>query len=167
VTPEYLHRHVLPATFALLPAAMRSQKAEAYLLAIALQESKCEHRRQIPRRPGGPSYARGLWQFEKGGAVTGVLTHRASRPIITGVIETLLYEPDVEQCYHAIEDNDVLACAFARCLLWTDPAPLPGFLDIEQGWDIYMRTWRPGDPHPETWFDVFRQGWAVATGVAP
>jgi hypothetical protein len=51
----------------------------------------------------------------------------------------------------ALERDDVLAFAFGRLLLWTDPKPLPGEHDAASGWDLYVRTWRPGKPHPERW----------------
>ena len=56
----------------LLPAAMNTRKARVLMYAIALQESRFTHRRQI----GGP--ARGFWQFERGGGVRGVMTHPSS-----------------------------------------------------------------------------------------
>src|SRR5690606_35531315 len=55
--------------YALLPSRMDSDRATVMLLAIGLQESRFEHRRQIK----GP--ARGFWQFERGGGVRGVMTH--------------------------------------------------------------------------------------------
>src|SRR5690606_38643231 len=58
--------------YALLPSRMDSDRATVMLLAIGLQESRFEHRRQIK----GP--ARGFWQFERGRGVRGVLTHPAT-----------------------------------------------------------------------------------------
>lgn len=153
-TPDYLSYLVIPAAFHLLPKEMGTRHAIAFLLAIALQESKCCHRRQIR----GP--ARGFFQFEKGGGVKGVLSHPSSRPHAEAVMRALAY-PDtaVETAYAAIEHNDVLAAAFARLLLWTDPAPLPAQDDPSTAWQVYLRTWRPGRPHPETWADHYRTAW--------
>jgi len=38
----------------------------------------------------------------------------------------------------------VLAAGLARLLLWTDRPPLPALQDVEGGWQLYLRTWRPG-----------------------
>ena len=103
MTPDYLRAHVLPAAYAVLPKAMQSPAATAMLIAIALQESKCCHRRQL----GGP--ARGLWQFELGG-LRGVLSHKASKPHLANALEALSYPvtDDATVPYVAIEHNDVL-----------------------------------------------------------
>ena len=44
----------------------------------------------------------------------------------------------------ALEHDDVLAAAFARLLLWTDPKSLPALNDADGAWQLYLRTWRPG-----------------------
>lgn len=155
-TLTYLRSHVIPVAYVLLPAAMVSTEATAMLLAIALQESQGEKRRQIG---GGP--ARGFWQFERDGGVAGVIAHHASRPAIGAVLDVLRYPVYAEDCYRAIEHNDVLAACFARLLLWTDPRPLPAHDAPDEAWDLYMRTWRPGKPHPERWADNFARGWAL------
>lgn len=46
--------------------------------------------------------------------------------------------------WQAIERDDVLACALARLLLYTDPSRLPDLGDEAGAWDLYLRTWRPG-----------------------
>lgn len=152
----YLLRYIFPAAFALLPPTMDSQKACALLLAIALQESRCEYRQQI----GGP--ARGFWQFEMGG-VAGVLTHRATAEHVRRVCEALRYPPSVIGCHGAIRDNDVLASCFARLLLWTLPGALPGRDEAAAGWRQYLAGWRPGRPHPETWPAHYARAWALVT----
>ena len=55
------------------------------------------------------------------------------------------------------EWDDVLAAAFARLLLFTDPAKLPKLGDADGAWQLYLRTWRPGKPHPHTWPDLYAQ----------
>lgn len=145
----HVHQHVIPAAYALLPKAMQSDRATAMLLAIGLQESRFEHRKQIR----GP--ARGWWQFELGG-VRGVLTHEKTEPHISRVLATLKYAgASTKDCHEAIEHNDVLACVFARLLLWTVPGTLPDQHHYEIGWNIYLSGWRPGKPHPETWAGHF------------
>ncbi|XFB08402.1 hypothetical protein AAGT13_00040, partial [Azotobacter salinestris] len=88
-------------------------------LTIGLQESGLIHRRQI----GGP--ARGWWQFEQGGGVAGVLRHPASAGYARGVCTARKVSPEPGIVWAELEHDDTLAAAFARLLLWTDPAPLP------------------------------------------
>lgn len=115
------------------------------LLAIGLQESRLTHRRQI----GGP--ARGLLQFELGGGVRGVLRHRSSREHAQAVCRARDVIATESAVYAALEHDDVLAMAFGRLLLWTDPKALPALGDEQAAWDLYLRTWRPGKPHRHTW----------------
>jgi hypothetical protein len=143
------------ATATLLPPALDSKPAWAVLYAIARQESRLDARRQI----GGP--ARGFWQFELGG-IRGVLNHRASGPLIRSVLDRLDYNYAPETSYNAVDDNDVLAFSFARCLLWSDPRPLPGQHESETGWEIYLDCWRPGAPRYATWAAFYKQAWEVA-----
>ncbi len=155
----HLRAHVIPAAYALLPPPMASTAATAMLLAIALQESECTARLQFE---GGP--ARGFWQFEKGGGVLGVLRHHATKKTIAAVCEALCYPADVSACYFAIKDNDTLAAAFARCLLWTLPDGLPPPTNPREGWAQYVEAWKPGKPHPEKWDANFAAGWDAARG---
>ncbi|SFL64095.1 hypothetical protein [Azotobacter beijerinckii] len=143
LTSEIRAAAIAPA-LALLPTRMSSPQAEAMLLAIGLQESGFIHRRQI----GGP--ARGFWQFELGG-VRGALQHPLSRPHALAVCKARNVEPAETAVYAALEHDDVLAAAFARLLLWTDPAPLPAVGEVGAAWDLYVRTWRPGKPHRDRW----------------
>jgi len=159
MTPEYLARYVLPPALSLLPAAMDTPNARAMLLAIALQESRCCHRRQVR----GP--AKSFWQFEITG-VRGVLAHKASKPHIANALSVLAYPvtDDATTPYVAIEHNDVLACVFARLLLWTLPGALPGKDDTEGAWLQYIDAWRPGKPHRATWNQYFGMAWAIVEG---
>ncbi|WP_348995638.1 hypothetical protein ABFG95_06750 [Achromobacter sp. HNDS-1] len=140
----------------LLPAAMDTQAARAMLLAIGLQESRFTHRQQI----GGP--ARGFWQFEKGtrvsrGGVWGVFLHAASKGHLTALCKARSVACDPDSIYAALEYNDVLAAGVARLLLWTDPNALPAVGDSDAAWSLYLRTWRPGKPKPDSWPDLYRQ----------
>jgi hypothetical protein len=139
---------VLTPALLLLPERMDTTAARRMLLAIGLQESRLIHRRQIR----GP--ARGLWQFEEGGGCLGVLRHPASARLAEDVCLRRQVTPEPRQLYLALADDDVLAAAMARLLLWTDPAPLPE--DAETAWAYYLRTWRPGKPHPHTWPGFWR-----------
>lgn len=119
------------------------------LLAIGLQESRFVHRRQIK----GP--ARGFWQFEQGGGVRGVLQHGASSALAAKICAARKVPPMSTAVYAALEHDDILACCFARLLLWTDPKPLPAIGDKQAAWDLYERTWRPGKPHRDTWDNLY------------
>ncbi|MNL60597.1 hypothetical protein D3C87_1844250 [compost metagenome] len=63
--------------------------------------------------------------------------------------------PDAASVYATLEKDDVLASAFARLLLWTDPKALPDVGAKDAAWALYLRTWRPGKPHPQTWSDLY------------
>lgn len=149
--PEFLISTAVTPALHLLPSEMDTPQARVILMAIAYQESALQHRRQVR----GP--ARGYWQFEEGGGVKGVLTHPASRKHIRGVLAALNYgsAPTPAACHAAVEHNDILAAAFARLLLWTDAEPLP--LDEHGAWNLYLRTWRPGKPHPDKWAQNYQK----------
>lgn len=122
-------------------------RARVLLLAIAGQESAWVHRVQV----GGPAHS--FWQFEEGGGVLGVLTHRATRDKIKAVCAALEVPCTTEEVYAmmALPEHDDLSSCMARLLLWTDPRPLPAVGDRATSWEYYMRLWRPGLPRPETW----------------
>jgi hypothetical protein len=124
--------------------------ARRFLLAIALQESGPALEARYQNSPAAtPGPARGWWQFEQGGGVAGVLQHPATRHAAAGACSQIVVVPQPAAVWRAIEGNDLLACCFARLLIWTDPAILP--TTESDGWGQYMRLWRPGKPHPATW----------------
>lgn len=122
------------------------------LLAIGLQESRFDARIQ---KGGGP--ARGLWQFERGGGIKGVLTHPVSRKKAEAFCLAASVAPTIDAAYKAVAEDDVLACQFARLLLLTDPRPLPALGEQMEAWGYYLRNWRPGKPHPETWPELYQR----------
>ncbi|MEW9045626.1 MAG: hypothetical protein AB2387_00950 [Stutzerimonas stutzeri] len=144
---EIREQAITPA-LALLPARMSSPEAEVMLLAIGLQESRFQHRRQLvgsPPRPTGP--AKSFWQAELGGGmVTGLLRYHDDRvrDLAVGLCAVRGVDPSPRAVWDAIERDDVLAAGLARLLLWTDPARLPSEDDVEGGWKLYLKTWRPG-----------------------
>lgn len=147
-----------------LPEKMNSPEARVMLIAIGLQESRLIHRRQLvgsPPRPTGP--ATGLWQFERGGGVTGVLSHRSSRDYAHALCRIRDVDATPGEVWAALQHDDVLAAGFARLLLWTDPYRLPALGDDQAAWDLYIRTWRPGKPHRQTWDALYKQ--AVELGA--
>lgn len=158
-----LMAYILPAAYRLLPEQMRSARASAMVMTCGLQESKLMHRRQLPRRPGGqPGPARSLWQFEPNG-LRGVIKHPASREHVANVLRNLRYNvkmmENVLHFHEVIEHNDILACAMARLLLWTDTRPIPDRGEAKTAWAMYLRTWNPGDPKPDTWASYYDEAW--------
>ena len=146
-----------------LPAAMDTPEAHVMLVAIGLQESRFTHRRQLvgnPPRPTGP--ARGYWQFERGGGCVGVLTHQASRYWMHKACGERGCKPTAHALWVAIEQDDVLAAAAARLLLFTDPKRLPAVGDVAGAWALYLRVWRPGKPHRSTWPELYAQAMGAA-----
>lgn len=158
-TAAYIARHVLPTAYSLLPPQMASPQATAMLMAIGWQESRFTHRRQI----NGP--ARGYWQFERDGGVRAVLEHPSSQVAAVGVLDVLGYPPQPGAIYEALEHHDVLAACWARLLLWTSPRLLPDAERHVDGWLIYLATWRPGKPHPQTWQGFYERAWGVGEGT--
>ena len=154
---ELVHRFTLPAAYAVLPEAMATDEASAFLLAAGLQESEFKKRRQVR----GPAHS--FWQFERTG-VSGVVRHPATKAHVVDVLRTLAYGTPTDRtqkCYAAIGDNDVLACALARLLLWTLPQPLPNRDDPDGAWAQYLEAWRPGKPKRQTWASNYAQAWEL------
>lgn len=151
--------YTIPAAMSLLPAEMNTPAAQAMLIAIGMQESRFRYRRQI----GGP--ARSFWMFERAG-VRGVAMHAASTAPLTKALDALCYPAIVSRaqitaCHSVLEHQDVLACCFARLLLWTLPNALPSQSDPEEGWRQYLEAWRPGKPHPGTWGGFYQDAWLM------
>jgi hypothetical protein len=153
MTLSEIRSSVIAPALLLLPARMSSRQAELMLLVIQLQEDPQQRRRQV----GGP--ARGLWQFEERGGTAGVLAHVSSRAHAQVVCEALGITPTAATVYWKLQSEDVLAAAFARLLLWTDPAALPAVGEVEQAWQLYLRTWRPGAAKRD--YAGLRKKWSV------
>jgi len=149
MTPQDALKTIIRLALAELPAKMQGERAEVMLLAIGLQESRFIYRKQIM----GP--ARGFWQFERSG-VQGVLSHPASDKIALKLCEDYAAN-SAESVHILLEQQDKLACQFARLLLWTDPRPLPLIGEVMDAWQYYIRNWRPGKPHFKTWGDLYAQ----------
>jgi hypothetical protein len=139
----------------LLPIKMNSTEAKVLLVAIGLQESRFKHRKQIK----GPAH--GYWQFESGGGVRGVMTHHSSRSNARLLCAQRGVNWNQSEIYEAIVNDDVLAAGFARLLLWTDANAIPEIGESDLAWDYYIRNWRPGKPHPETWSALYQQAVGV------
>lgn len=161
MTPDAFHRRILqPGLVDLqsLGGPPKSASAARFLLAVALQESRCEWRYQIVRDDMRPGPARSFWQLEAAGGVTGVMSHKASAALCGKLCERHEVKHQRGAIWRAMEGHDMLAVGMARLLLLTDPFPIPA---TEAGaWTCYAhRLWRSGNPHPATW-----QGhWRVAS----
>ena len=153
---DHFLRYVVPAGYALLPPAMKSPAATSLVLAIGLQESQFQRRRQM-----GSGTALSFLQFERAG-VRGVLVHPRTMPLIEQALRAQCYSGFVREASawnRILEHHDTLAFVFARCLLWTLPQPLPTREQEALGWSQYLECWRPGKPHPETWAAHWAEAW--------
>lgn len=157
---DLLLRHVIPASLSLLPDSMDTPQARAMLVAIAMQESKVSYRKQV----NGP--ARGFWQFEING-VDGVRHHPVTRNYVLNILESLRYPLAITtaEIHAALEHNDILACCFARLLLYTLPLHLPNADEIDDAWEQYLAAWRPGKPHRYTWTSNFEHSWQMLSEI--
>jgi len=145
----------------LLPEVMDTSEARAMLLAIGQQEGN----RFTARRQYCDGPAKGFFQFECGGGVSGVLFHQATKLFIQDVLSRLEYHNYSSiDCHTAIEHNDALATVFARLLLWTLPEALPQEGDYEGSWNQYIAAWRPGKPHRSTWNNYYDLAWNEIKG---
>lgn len=140
--------------------------ARKVMLAIALQESGPGLEARYQNSPAvNPGPARGFWQFEQGGGTAGVLQHAASRELALQVCERFCVVSSQSAVWRALEGHDLLAACFARLLLLTDPRRLP---DAElEGWECYMRLWRPGKPHASVWANNWNTADRIVREVSP
>jgi hypothetical protein len=131
----------------LLPPGMDTPKARVMLLAIGLQESRFQYRRQV----SGP--AKGFWQFEGGrySATTEVFQNTKVSAFCERLCIARKVSHSVPAIHAAIENDDVLAAGMARLRLWCAPGALPSVDDPNGAWGYYLNTWLPGKPHRETW----------------
>lgn len=139
IAPADALARILRPTEALLPSLPWDNRAGVVLLANAMQESDLANRVQMG---GGP--ARGLWQMELGGGVHGVMTHPASSKLAGQLLARRGVPQTERSAYLALAGDDLLACGFARLLLWTDAKPLPDLGDSDGAFAYYLRLWRPG-----------------------
>jgi hypothetical protein len=165
MTPQRLLKSaILPALDELATMGIpASVPAARFMLAIALQESGLRHRRQVTASGNEDGPASSWWQFERGGACAGVLAFPVAGAMMQNLCDAYNVEKTAQGLWTAMQYQDIIAAAAARLLIYTLPAALPKTAD--EGWQQYVRAWRPGKPHPETW----AAHWATAsqaTGVA-
>lgn len=154
---QHIIRSAIDPALALLPPKMGTDAAVVQMLATGLQESRFQYRAQkIAGQPYVKGPARGFWQMERGGGVFGVMTHQATNEFAHYVCAVRGVPFDSVIVHAKLEEDDILAAAFARLLLWADPKPLPSTESShEDAWQCYLRNWRPGKPRRETW-DEYR-----------
>lgn len=141
-------------SYKLLPMKMDSPFARVNQATIGQQESGYLVRRQYGNGP-----ARGYWQFEEGGGVKGVMEHKSTAELARSVCHARGVPFVRRAVWEALETDDVLAAAFCRLLMWTDSGKLP--TNEADGWAMYLRTWRPGKPHPDKWPASWKFGLSV------
>ena len=159
MTPQRLYQTAIrPALDELAAVGIPSTpQAGRVLLAIALQESAIEHRRQVVAGGAENGPAASFWQFEQGGGCRGVLTHKGVAGKMAAVCAAYNVLATPAALWEAMRYQDIVAAAAARCLLYTLPSKLA--TTEEEGWAQYLSAWRPGKPHPERW----AAAWQVAT----
>lgn len=147
-----VHKNIWLPAMKLLPEKMNTRQAAVQGLTTGLQESRLVHRFQVVQgKPGVKGPARSLWQFERGGGVKGVLTHKASAALAKEIQAARGHGVGIDAAFEGIEKDDVLAAVFARLLYYTDPYNLPEVGQSQRAWNTYLRVWRPGKPHEHTW----------------
>lgn len=158
IVMDAILRTAINPALGMLPSKMDSDAARVMLLAAGLQESRLQYRYQKTNDPYTKGPARGLWQFERGGGVGGVMGNHATRVHAESACKARDVPFDATLVWTKLEFDDILAAAFARLLLWADPKPLPN-LDAshEEAWQCYIRCWRPGKPHRATWNEFHEQ----------
>lgn len=152
---EYLEqtRAVIRQTYKeVLPGKFNSIEADAMLLTIKVTESGPDFTTR--QQKGGPAH--GLWQFELAGTA-GVIRHSASARYVDTVCYLLGVPVFVQTIYKEFLTNDVLACAFARLLLYTDAAPLPALHQPLEAAHYYKRTWKPGAYREQDFINNYKQ----------
>lgn len=143
-------------------------EAACLSIAIAWQESGAKARDQGDPAILGP--ATGKWQFERMGGVWEVLNDARLKPISTVLCQRVGVTPQPDPVWRlfASAEGDELACAFARLLIWKDPASLPAIAPAweQAAYDYYKRRWRPGADRRAAWATSWRCGLAVVGGGA-
>lgn len=141
-----------------------SLDAQRFLLAIALQESGLQHRRQVGNDGLENGPAASFWQFEQGGGCRGVLSHRSTARQMLVMCEAFNVTPTPAGLWEAMRYNDIVAAAAARLLIYTLPSKLP--TTAAQGWAQYLDGWRPGKPREATWAKNWVQA-TISVGLKP
>jgi hypothetical protein len=168
MTPEDFLRDVVRPVLAELGKHDRSFDTDATalgLVAVALQESGLEHRRQLVKCPDGVltpvGPARGFFQFESAGVhQAGLNGPSCCRDMIYSLDPCALpikgggkLRGEWKPLHLALEQpcNDRVACLLAAALPRSLGLKWPKVGDETACWMVYFRAWRPGMPHRERW----------------
>lgn len=133
---------------------------QVMLLAVALQESRLEHRVQIGSLGQElPQHARGWWQCERSGC-SAVLNNAQTAWLHKALVAYGLSDPTTTKLHELVRDVDVIAVWTARALLWAVPQPLPDMRhdQREVAWEQYLLGWNPGKPRKAAWMS----NWSTA-----
>lgn len=138
-----------------LKAIPASVEEHTMLLAIAGVESAWSQRTQQP-----VAYAHSFWQWERGGVLGLMRDDETSKQVavLCGMAGVPFQSTGIWN-YMAKPEADNFSAAMSRLLLWTDPSPLPKTMD--DGFDYYVRNWRPGKPYEPRWAAVWSQAVAA------
>lgn len=151
MTPSRLLTTAIIPAFAELAAAgiPDTLPARRMVLAVALQETRLRHRRQVASSGLETGPAMSFWQFERGGGCVDVFHHHSVNDRMRRICFDFNIEPNSAALWTAMQFQDVVAACAARLLIYIRPQPLPTTAD--EGWSQYLLAWRPGKPHPQTW----------------
>lgn len=157
---QLLTQAIIPAFAGLEKYGIKDTfEARRMVLAIALQESAGRYRRQVNNAGEPICPASSYWQFEKGGGCAGVLNHAAVCKAMRQTLKDNDIGATIGELWEAMRYHDIVAATAARLLLYTLPNKLPD--TMQDGWNQYLKAWRPGKPHVETW----ASNWAAADSV--
>ena len=158
MTPEYALSLVIRPVLSWMGSRYSSVDAERMMLAIGIQESGFQHRRQIVGiAEYGP--ARGWWQFERPGVAEALSDDRHDLVMRLGL------PTDPDQLHSILQWSEVGATVCARLLLWGYPDPLPGPSYPDEGWRQYTARWRPGKPAPQRWGSAWERACKAVEGA--
>lgn len=132
-----------------------SVEEHTMLLAIAGVESAWSQRTQQP-----VAYAHSFYQFERGGVLGLMRDDETSKQVaVLCGMASVPFQSTAIWNYMAKPEADNFSAAMARLLLWTDPRPLPK--NEVDGYQCYLRLWRPGAPYKDRWLSVYGQAVAA------
>lgn len=151
---------ILPAFTRYMSHPKQSVKAMVQIIATGLQESQVMFRKQVPSGP-----ARGFLQIEPPTAIAAYDKDAYLRGELmnlrlntTQLLPTNTTAARRNYLANVCELNDPACVLIGRSIMWLDPSPIPEIGDVEGAWDFYaLKTWRPGKPRPEHWWDNYMQ----------
>jgi hypothetical protein len=166
MTPERLLRTAIIPAFAELAVGGIADSFEArrIVMAIALQETELRNRRQVTDTGHELGPAMSFWQFERTGGCSELFHNKNTFQRIRKVCVDFNVAPTASALWSAMQYQDMVAAAAARLLVFTRPEALPK--TEAEGWDQYVKAWRPGKPHPDKWAGHWATADAAVMGVS-